>query len=107
MQRQVYHEIYYRLDEAVDSLVSEKMIDSVRAQELMQIINNWLDEKEDEDKQAVDGWWKFQKLWNRDGLDSAMKFVRDGGLDEDLTPSWADDEPEEIERMRAMGGNDL
>lgn len=82
MQRQVYHEIYYRLDEAVDSLVAEKELDPVRADELMQIINNWLDEKEDEDKQAVDGWWKFQKLWNRDGLDSAMKFVRDGGMSE-------------------------
>ena len=106
MQRQVYHEIYYRLDEAVDSLVAEKELDPVRAQELMQVINNWLDDKKDEDKQVEDGWWKFQKLWNRDGLDSAMKFVRDGGMSEQPTATWGN-EPEEIERMRAMGGNDL
>lgn len=102
----LYDKIFYRLDEAVDSLVAEKMIDPLRAKELLQVINDWLDDKEEEDKQVEDSWWKFQKLWNRDGLDSAMQFVRDGGMNEQPTATWVN-EPEEVERLRAMGGNDL
>lgn len=77
----VYNTIFHRMCDAIDSLTSDGTIDQLRNEELRALVSDWLFDKEREDEE-----------------------IRTSALDKLF--SWGN-EPEEIERMRAMGGNDL
>lgn len=77
----LYDKIFDEVAEGINKAELLKYLDHVRANELKQIVSDWIDQKESEDNEIKE-----------DSMDKLM--------------NWGS-EPEEIERMRAMGGNDL